>query len=500
MTVYTRPNRSDQPNFNLLPAPGLYFQKWQAWDSFDSFKREKSRPEYFSEVARIVEAIYHHPTYRQWHEQYFRALQTHGVESVPYTTVWRLLVGWGSNPTMEAGLTLHHLYGFPYIPGSAVKGLLHHLAEMEVMDILKPSDLEPSNLLQERPPDSLLKAIPVLQVVKVLFGSIHLEQAVVKENGREKPIDPKCPRPILQKLSDKLKKDSSLSNEWKEVEKKIEQLLEEQTGGILCFYDAVPEVPESEHVPESIQEWLLQTDIVNCHYDKYYSSKGEHPPSDDQSPNPVTFLAVQPGVQFNFPFRLADWPVAPGRDDEAKDRLQALHDFTRQSVIAQVKSWLRKALGEFGVGAKTAAGYGYFDTGAIAPPAATPRETAGNALQNDETETPEVLIIPVAPSAFKSTIKPAQKATGISKEYNPNLWSRLAANDYIQKIEGKKPSLKPFSMPLPARKILGEGKALQVFYQNEKFFCEVEIKLQGIQKPEEAQFIWETVILPELKK
>jgi len=494
MTVYTRPNRSDQPNFNLLPAPGLYFQKWQAWDSFDSFKREKSRPEYFSEVARIVEAVYHHPTYRQWHERYFRALQTLGVESVPYTTVWRLLVGWGSNPTMEAGLILHHLYGFPYIPGSALKGLLHHLAEMEVMDILQPADLEPSNLLQARPPDSLLKAIPALQVVKVLFGSIHLEPAVVKENGREKPIDPKCPRPLLQKLGDKLKKNSSLSNEWKDVEKKIAQLLEEQTGGMLCFYDAVPEVPESEHVPESIQEWLLQTDIVNCHYDKYYGSKGEQPPSDDQSPNPVTFLAVQPGVQFNFPFRLADWPVAPGRDDEEKERLQALHHFTRESVTDQVKSWLQKALGEFGVGAKTAAGYGYFDTGAIAPPAATPRD------DTTPPTPPEVAIIPVAPSPFKSNITPAAKISGIGKNHQPNLWQQLAANDYIQKIAGKSPSLKSFGLPLPARRISPNGKTMQVFYQNEKFYCEVELKLQEIKNQAEAQHLWEKVILPELKK
>ncbi len=39
---------------------------------------------------------------------------------------WRLIVGLGSGHVLETGMTLHHIYGIPYIPGSAVKGVLHH--------------------------------------------------------------------------------------------------------------------------------------------------------------------------------------------------------------------------------------------------------------------------------------------------------------------------------------------------------------------------------------
>jgi CRISPR-associated protein Cmr6 len=43
-------------------------------------------------------------------------VQTHG----------RLIVGLGSENVLETGITLHHTYGMPYIPGSALKGLAAH--------------------------------------------------------------------------------------------------------------------------------------------------------------------------------------------------------------------------------------------------------------------------------------------------------------------------------------------------------------------------------------
>lgn len=39
---------------------------------------------------------------------------------------WRLVVGLGSDHVQETNMTLHHIYGIPYIPGSAVKGVLRH--------------------------------------------------------------------------------------------------------------------------------------------------------------------------------------------------------------------------------------------------------------------------------------------------------------------------------------------------------------------------------------
>ena len=45
---------------------------------------------------------------------------------VDATVDWRLIVGLGSENVQETNMTLHHIYGIPYIPGSAVKGVLRH--------------------------------------------------------------------------------------------------------------------------------------------------------------------------------------------------------------------------------------------------------------------------------------------------------------------------------------------------------------------------------------
>jgi CRISPR-associated protein Cmr6 len=41
-------------------------------------------------------------------------------------TQGRLIVGLGGKGVLETGLTLHHTYGVPYIPGSSLKGLTSH--------------------------------------------------------------------------------------------------------------------------------------------------------------------------------------------------------------------------------------------------------------------------------------------------------------------------------------------------------------------------------------
>lgn len=45
---------------------------------------------------------------------------------VDATVDWRLIVGLGSDHVQETNMTLHHIYGIPYIPGTAVKGVLRH--------------------------------------------------------------------------------------------------------------------------------------------------------------------------------------------------------------------------------------------------------------------------------------------------------------------------------------------------------------------------------------
>ncbi|RMF58778.1 MAG: type III-B CRISPR module RAMP protein Cmr6 [Calditrichaeota bacterium] len=51
-----------------------------------------------------------------------RALSNH-CKVFECSTDWRLIIGLGGASVYETSMTLHHLYGIPYIPGSAIKGV-----------------------------------------------------------------------------------------------------------------------------------------------------------------------------------------------------------------------------------------------------------------------------------------------------------------------------------------------------------------------------------------
>jgi len=77
------------------------------------------------------------------------------VESFNATTASRLIIGLGGTSVIETGMTLHPLYGFPYLPGSGLKGLTRAYAEIaaeprpngdEVRDIFGSEDKNPYNV------------------------------------------------------------------------------------------------------------------------------------------------------------------------------------------------------------------------------------------------------------------------------------------------------------------------------------------------------------------
>lgn len=58
------------------------------------------------------------------HEEAIKSLGLAGMEKLNLTVDWRLIVGLGNESVYETSMTLHHIYGIPYIPGQAVKGVL----------------------------------------------------------------------------------------------------------------------------------------------------------------------------------------------------------------------------------------------------------------------------------------------------------------------------------------------------------------------------------------
>jgi CRISPR type III-B/RAMP module RAMP protein Cmr6 len=351
--VHTRPGRPDRAEIaRSLPrlAPGLLYHKWQAYDAAAApFSTEKARLPFLEDVAQGVNDLAagrHSSRYKDWHRRYREALQGLGVdlaETAPAgSTVWRLVAGFASNPALESGLHLYPLHSVPYLPGSSVRGLVRHVAEGELLGDLREGWVglvDPP----EDTPDFETFLVEAERLAALLGG---LSVRPLRPKGE---VDPEAPP--AETAYSLLKRWSQSQGLSPELRTRLAALVDGHTGGMVAFYDAPPDPG---------QEGLLQVDILNPHYPEYYKSAGESPPSDDQNPNPVYFLAVRPGARFTFPFRLCSWPAASGGDPAEVERRDRLHGLSREEARERISSWLLKGLEEYGAGGKTAAGYGYF--------------------------------------------------------------------------------------------------------------------------------------------
>ena len=75
-------------------------------------------------------------------DRHLYTIQNTGLECrvVEFSINWRLVVGLGNESVYETSMTLHHVYGFPYIPGSAVKGVLRSWMITELFGEKKDDD------------------------------------------------------------------------------------------------------------------------------------------------------------------------------------------------------------------------------------------------------------------------------------------------------------------------------------------------------------------------
>ncbi len=199
---------------------------------------------------------------------------------------WRFIIGLGGASVYDTGITLHHTYGIPYIPATSIKGTVRSWRILEP-DFKKTGE------------DSEGLAIENEEFCRI-FG---------------------CPKNI--DLTKKGFRDYNSALKHKGENAEFE--------GNIIFFDAFPLT-----VPK------LKLDIMNPHYQPYYSDNdGKTPPADYFSPNPIMFLTVEKTV-----FRMYF-----GIKKEANKHL-----------LEVVKKWLLDALEQRGIGAKTAVGYGYKKT------------------------------------------------------------------------------------------------------------------------------------------
>jgi len=251
----------------------------------------------------------------------------------------RLVVGLGIDSVLETAITLHRIYGFPIIPGSALKGSARTWALLDLGAALGVPTVGPEQFQARKGPKAESKQPTPLNRLEALL-EVNLD------TGDEKQQE------ALRKDLDLLKREQLVRGVAGDIlEMGLPQFRNHQgvrdfravfghlgrAGGAI-FFDAIP-----------VEEPRLVADVMNVHYPDYYrDEKGKTPPSDDQSPNPVSFLAVAEGAAFRF---------AVGRRRNNPDDL---------ACTQMARTWLEQALREAGIGAKTGAGYGYFGDSAPA--------------------------------------------------------------------------------------------------------------------------------------
>jgi CRISPR type III-B/RAMP module RAMP protein Cmr6 len=117
---------------------------------------------------------------------------------VDLVTDGRLIVGLGSESVLETGIRLHHTYGMPVIPGSALKGLAAHYCDQawgaEDSRFKKPTAAEDQAYrayLQAKGPK------PEDNFHRLLFGTTDDSGCIVFHDSRLKPDSPDSPNPLV---------------------------------------------------------------------------------------------------------------------------------------------------------------------------------------------------------------------------------------------------------------------------------------------------------------
>ena len=189
----------------------------------------------------------------------------------------RLAINLADSLIQNAGICLDRLFGLPFIPGSAVKGVCRHAA----LDELKAAgNAEVPSLL-------------------ALFCAVFGTSENDFENGALKAFRQHRPR------------------------------TDYDCKGAVSFMPAYP-----------ANEARVVVDLTNVHYPEYYRT-GQTRDLSKENPRPNPFPTVDTGAQFAFCL------VLNGMDN-------------RPEVLDAAKRWLDDALTKRGLGAKIAAGYGWF--------------------------------------------------------------------------------------------------------------------------------------------
>jgi CRISPR-associated protein Cmr6 len=244
----------------------------------------------------------------------------------------RLMVNMGGGVMENANLKLNR-YGLPVIPGSALKGCARRMALQALHDWVASGGERPQAddacapcCREFTSPASMLTAIARV------FGWVELDwrSGTNRDGAFASDFAWAC--------------GDAHEAIWKEACQSLAQHFGLNPGGdrpwtsLPSFAGSIAFLPATPNTDPG-----LELDVVTPHHGKYY--RQEIPVAlDTEEPVPVLFPAVKTQKE-NDAFSFLLRPLRPNADQE----------------LAHARNWLRHGLELFGLGAKTNAGYGWFD-------------------------------------------------------------------------------------------------------------------------------------------
>lgn len=225
-------------------------------------------------VRTLVEACW------QRTEQELAAFKRRGYHVPQPLTLspdYRLVVGFGAEHVLETNLYLHRIYGFPIIPGSAVKGVTRTCAFWEIAEHFN--------------------------IPEKALGDLDRLLNEGKENAQ---------KALWEQIAQHIAPTHSF-DDWQAQAALFYAVFgtTDQQGQVI-FFDAYP-----------TQAPKLELDILNPHYGEYYQGSNR-PPADYLDPSPTYFLTVAKDSPFEFAVASKDSALADTAQQWLKSALSEL--------------------------------------------------------------------------------------------------------------------------------------------------------------------------------
>lgn len=306
---------------------GLIFERFAPnWERDPKLKAEGLKAALFASASADKGLL------SAWNSRWEQIVKAANANSFDLQTDWRLIAGLGRKGSLEVGFTFHR-YGFPYLPGSSIKGLARARGLLEIAEALGET--------LKKVHEKIILSSPKSGVLGALNISLS------REDGKDFEAD---------------MKDCGVEDNTIEIARAFRAIFgTTKRAGRVVFFDAIP---SSQELP------VLEIDIMNPHYPDYYKEGPKDYPSNWQNPIPVNFLTVAPGVKFRFAI---GWRKSPDDNDPNselkapvwgwfKAQQESKHQTPQETARLQqlARQWLQGGLLELGAGGKTNAGYGFF--------------------------------------------------------------------------------------------------------------------------------------------